>query len=202
MDYQKWITSRLKRSIKPVMMAVLMAVTIWLTGFPGLQAAQEEPAAAVQEGIPAELEEMETRIKEVAAQVTTLDKYAPEKYPDFKELQKANQLVEQKNFNDRKFKLLIKQFNIFDDELFPFLLTYSAEHPGQEKQLAQRIEVYIKELKLKEGEPVPGQVALNYYELQKQINRVSLRIERFKHLSGVFTRVGRRESCCHRGRQR
>jgi len=118
---------------------------------------------------PAELREMETKFMELSAQVSTLDTYAPEKFPDFLDLEKINQLVEKVDFNQRKFDLLIQQYNILEDKLFPFILKLSREQPGLRNQLYTTLIEYT------------GKSEKSILLLQERINTVALQMERLQN---------------------
>jgi len=121
-----------------------------------------------QEWMPPELQEMEAKFLELNAQIATLDTYTPEDSPDFQELEKTNQLVEQLDFNKRKFDLLIQQYNIIEDKLFPFVLKYSGEHPELRREIYNKLREYT------------GKREKSFTELQKKINDLALMMERLE----------------------
>ncbi|MCX6584198.1 MAG: mechanosensitive ion channel [Candidatus Aminicenantes bacterium] len=124
---------------------------------------------------PAELREMETKFLELKTQATTLDLFAPEKFPDFKELEKTNQLVEQLDFNKRKFNLLIALYNELEDKLFPYFLKLSKERPELRDRLYARVKLYTGK---EENSILQLQEKINYVALQ--IDRLDKRIERLE----------------------
>jgi small-conductance mechanosensitive channel len=121
-----------------------------------------------QDWRPPELQKMESKFQEFSAQATTLDIYAPEKFPDFKELDKINQLVEQLDFNTRKFDLLIRMYNVFEDEFFPFILKFYPQHPELKQNILDKLKEYSGES--------PNSILL----LQEKINTVALQMERLE----------------------
>lgn len=124
--------------------------------------------ANAQEWPPPELQKMESEFLGLSAQITTLNTYAPAKMPGFQELEKTNQLVEQLDFNSREFDLLIKQYNIIEDQLFPLVLKYSTEHPELGNEIYNKLREYT------------GREEKSLSELQKEINRVAIHMERLE----------------------
>ncbi|MCI0470139.1 MAG: mechanosensitive ion channel, partial [Candidatus Aminicenantes bacterium] len=125
-------------------------------------------SAYPQERLPGELAKIEARLLELKAQSATLDNYSPEKLLDFAELEKINRFVEQLEFNKRRFDLLIKQFNLFEDEIFPFLLKLSTEAPDLRDEIVEKIAEYS------------GQEEKSVLRIQDEINRTALHIERLE----------------------
>jgi small conductance mechanosensitive channel len=121
-----------------------------------------------QEWMPPELKEMESKFLELNVQAATLDMYAPEKFPDFKELEKINQLLDQLDFNNRKFKLLIDMYNQIEDKLFPFFLKFSKEHPELNNEILAKVKEYT------------GKAEKSILLLQERINFIALQIERLE----------------------
>jgi len=121
-----------------------------------------------QDWRPSELEKLESRFQEIAAQVETLDAYSPEKFPDFQQMEKINQLVEQLDFNKRKFDLLIQQYNILEDKLFPFLLEFYSKNPVRKNEILEKLKEYS------------GTGKNSIQILQEQINTEALLIERLE----------------------
>lgn len=115
-----------------------------------------------------EIIKMENEFHELAAQVKTLEIYDPEKFPDFQQLEKLNQLVEQMEFNKRKFDLLIKQYNILEDELFPAILSYYKSHGGKQNEIMSLLTHYT------------GSSETSIFKLQEQINTIALMNERLE----------------------
>ncbi len=135
-----------------------------------------------QDWPPPELQKMESQYQELSAQATTLDNYAPEKFPDFQELEKINQLVEQLDFNKRKFDLLILMYNVLEDEFFPFMLKYYPQHPELEQNILDKLKEYTGES--------PKSILL----LQVKINTVALQIERLeKRIERIQTKAKEKE---------
>lgn len=130
---------------------------------------QDQVLSEEQDWRPAELREMETKFVELSAQVSTLDTYAPEKLPDFHDLEKTNQLVEKLDFNQRKFDLLIQQYNLLEDKLFPFILKISKEQPGLRSKLYTTLLEYT------------GKREKSILLLQERINAVALQMERLNN---------------------
>lgn len=124
---------------------------------------------------PSELKEMEIKLQELKTQTTTLELFAPEKFPDFKELEKTNQLVEQLDFNKRKFDLLIALYNQLEDKLFPYFLKLSKERPELRDRLYARLKLYTGK---EENSILQVQEKINYVALQ--IDRLEKRIERLQ----------------------
>lgn len=124
---------------------------------------------------PSELREMELKFQELKTQANTLDLFAPEKFPDFKELEKTNQLVEQLDFNKRKFDLLIALYNQLEDKLFPFFQKLSKERPELKNQIYAKVKLYTGD---EENSILHVQEKINYVALQ--IDRLEKRIERLQ----------------------
>lgn len=116
--------------------------------------------------MPEELVELSNRLLELNAQIKAIDDYAPEKSPDFLNLEKINQLVGELEFNNRKFELLIKKYQLIEKELFKYLLDYS------KKKANIKMVGFINRYRKK------GVNSL--FEFQKIINEVALKIERIK----------------------
>lgn len=153
-----------KHSVSVLIFLVLGCLLMVSYIYPQVQAPGEE-----QDWRPEELREMETKFMELSAQVSTLDTYAPEKFPDFQDLEKINQLVEKVDFNQRKFDLLIQQYNLLEDELFPFILKLSQEQPALRNQLYTTLIEYT------------GKREKSILLLQEKINTVALQMERLKN---------------------
>lgn len=123
---------------------------------------------SAQEWYPIDLQAIESRLHDLKAQVATLDDYSPEKFPDFNDLEKANQLVELLEFDRRKFDLLIKQYNLVEDEILPYFLDVAAKNPGLRGTMLPRLTEYTGEAK--------NSILL----IQKDINQLALQIERLE----------------------
>jgi moderate conductance mechanosensitive channel len=126
-------------------------------------------------GLPQEILDWDTQFQELEDRILTLEEYKPENFPDFKDLEIANQLMEQLDFSNRKADLLVKQYNIYEDELFPFLKDYVAKQPESIPALATKFRDYIG-TKTADG----GEKTTSIYILQKKLNRVFLNIERLE----------------------
>jgi small conductance mechanosensitive channel len=130
------------------------------------------PASAGQSAdLPKEILDWDEEYRELEARLVTLEDYKPENFPDFNSLEIANQLMEQLDYNRRKADLLVKQYNIYEDKLFPFLKDYAAKHPDSIPQLAAKFKDYIGTKKEKNT---------SIYNLQKKLNMVFLNIERLE----------------------
>jgi moderate conductance mechanosensitive channel len=121
-----------------------------------------------QDWRPEELQQLESNYLELRAQESALEEYAPDQFPDFKELEKTNQLVEMLDFNQRRFDLLVQHYNLLEDKLFPFLLEFSQNHPELQRNIYTTLSQYT------------GNGDKSILTLQKKINRVALQIERLK----------------------
>lgn len=121
-----------------------------------------------QDWPPPELQKMESKFQELSIQATTLDNYAPEKFPDFQELEKINQLVEQLDFNKRKFDLLILMYNVLEDEFFPFMLKYYPQHPELKQNILDKLKEYT------------GSSPKSILLLQEKINTIAVQMERLE----------------------
>jgi len=107
--------------------------------------------------MPEELVLLTNNLLDLDIKINAIDEYAPEKSPDFKNLQKINQLVDELEFNKRKFDLLISKYKLIEKKILGFLLEYSKNNKDTNK--------IIKTLK-------------QYF--QKSINNIALKIERLK----------------------
>ena len=119
-----------------------------------------------QDQLPPEVQKTEDELLGLKAQVVTLDEYSPKRWADFEDLEITNQLVELLEFNKRKFDLLIKQYNLFEDNLFPFLLKLSEQNPGLRNQIVTKLRDYS------------GKGEMSVLRIQEDINQVALQIER------------------------
>lgn len=135
-----------------------------------------------QDQLPPEVEKMDARLLELKAQLKTLDNYSPKQFPDFEELEKTNQLVELLEFNKRKFDLLIKQYNLLEDEIFSFLLKSAEQNPGLRNQIVTKLREYS------------GKEEKSILMVQEEINRVALQMERLeKKIERIQTAAKDRE---------
>ncbi|HLP47063.1 MAG TPA: mechanosensitive ion channel domain-containing protein [Candidatus Kapabacteria bacterium] len=154
----------MRKMKKTILFLCILAISSWL--LTGLEFQGWEPS---------ELREMELKFQELKTQANTLDLFAPEKFPDFKELEKTNQLVEQLDFNKRKFDLLIALYNQLEDKLFPFFQKLSKERPELKTQIYARVKLYTGD---EENSILHVQEKINYVALQ--IDRLEKRIERLQ----------------------
>ncbi len=122
-----------------------------------------------QSWIPGEFQKMELKLRELKAQVLTLDEYAPKKFPEFEELERINQLIERIDFNKRKFNLLIDRYNLVEDQIFPFLLKYFQEHPEHRNRIMSKFGQFSGD----------GEDSLLL--IQKEINPIALLISRLEN---------------------
>ena len=122
-----------------------------------------------QSWIPMELQKMELKLRELKAQVLTLDEYAPNKFPEFEELERTNQLIERIDFNKRKFNLLIDRYNLIEDQIFPFLLKYFQEHPEHQNRIMSKFGQFS------------GDGENSILLIQKEINHIALLINRLEN---------------------
>ncbi|MCP4219369.1 MAG: mechanosensitive ion channel [bacterium] len=150
------------KKMRPTLL-ILSAIVFCLFTFPAFSQDVELPQG--ETWLPEELNELELQFQEVSAQVETLDKYAPDA-EDFKNMERINQLVEQLDFNKRKFDLLINLYNIVEDKIFPGLKKLLAEKPELGGQIYNKIKEYT------------GKSAKSILKVQEQINDVALQIER------------------------
>lgn len=126
---------------------------------------------------PATLDSLDAHYEELMAQVKTLDEYAPDNFEDFKDLEKANQLMELLDFNKRKSNLLIDMFNVLEEQMFPLAEKAVKENPSQEQELINRLVVYTDyERKYKDYD----EDSKSIYKLQADLNSVFLKIERLE----------------------
>ena len=156
------------KKMKPKTTALLipLCALFWLGIFN--TTAYSQAQTNEQDWRPVELRQMETTYMDLRAQESALDDYAPDQFPDFKELEKTNQLVEMLDFNQRRFDLFIQHYNLLEDKLFPFLLEFSELHPELNREIYSTLTAYT------------GKGDKSILALQKNINRVALQIERLK----------------------
>jgi small conductance mechanosensitive channel len=122
-----------------------------------------------QEYPPAELTAMEEKLIELQAEVSTLDEYAPKNFPEFGDLDRTSQIIERIDFNKRKFDLLIEQYNLIEDKIFPLFLSLSEKNP----ELRRRIQTNL----VKYSDEGP----LSIRQIQRNINTVAILIDRLKN---------------------
>ncbi|MCP4154631.1 MAG: mechanosensitive ion channel [bacterium] len=153
------------KKIKPVFIVMFLLISLSGLFAQTLQTQVQEQAPS---WMPQELQDMEIKFLELMAQADTLDIYAPENFPDFKELEKINQLVELLDFNHRKFKLLIEIYNKVEDEIFPYLVKFSKEHPTLNSNIYGKLKEFA------------GKNPKSILKLQERINLVALQMERLE----------------------
>ena len=122
-----------------------------------------------QNWIPEELQKMEAKLLELKNQVLTLDDYAPKKFPEFEELERSSQLIERIEYGKKKFNLLIDQYNLVEDDIFPFLSTYYREHPEHRNRIIAKAREYTNNNEK------------SILQIQKEINHIALQITRLKN---------------------
>ncbi|MGE5343522.1 MAG: mechanosensitive ion channel domain-containing protein [Candidatus Omnitrophota bacterium] len=121
-----------------------------------------------QDWRPVELIKMESKFQELGAQVATLNDYDPKKLPDFQQMEKINQLMEELDFNKRKFDLLIGQYNVLEDKMIPFLQSFYKKNPQLKNEILAKLTEYT------------GEKKNSILALQEQINTEALLIERLE----------------------
>jgi small conductance mechanosensitive channel len=119
----------------------------------------------IENWMPEKMIIMMNKLQDINVKIDSLDEYSPQSSPDFKNLQKINQLVDELEFNKRKFKLLIDKYNLIEEEIFEFLLKYSEEGKNINKILS-----FLKHFKKRGDESL--------FLFQKTINGIALKIER------------------------
>ncbi|MEN8222020.1 MAG: mechanosensitive ion channel domain-containing protein [Acidobacteriota bacterium] len=107
----------------------------------------------------------EAEFADLKAKAATLDQFSPQSFPGFDELEKTNQLVELLDFNKRKFKLLLAQYNLITDKIFP----YCKEQPASSGK------VILGRLAKFTGSGEDGLI-----RIQRGLNHVSLKISRIE----------------------
>jgi len=111
------------------------------------------------------LDGFDAEFADLKAKVVTLDQFSPQSFPGFEDLEKTNQLVELLDFNNRKFKLLLAQYNLITDKIFP----------------------WCKEQPLSSGKIIMGRISGftgsgedGLIRIQRDLNYVSLKISRIE----------------------
>ncbi len=130
-----------------------------------------------QEWMPENIKSLDTQFTNLMEQYKALNDFSPDRIPGFDELPKINKLVEKLNFNKRKFELLIKEYNILEDKLFPAFITLSKQKP----ELSSAIFKKLVEFK--------GKSPKSIYSLQKEINNVGLYIDRIEREIERFQQI-------------
>ncbi len=102
------------------------------------------------------------------AKATTLNEFSPDSFPGFNELGKTNQLVELLDFNKRKFKLLLAQYNLITDKIFPLLIKFSESGAPSNKIILQKLDRFT------------GNGVDSLKKIQKELNHVLLKISRIE----------------------
>lgn len=114
------------------------------------------------------LKGFENRLEDQRAKSVTLEEFSPSKFPGFSELGKTNQLIEQIDFYKRKFKLLLNEFNLITDEIFPYLEKFSEENRNESTMVLSGLKDFSKS----------GKYSL--LDIQKKLNFVLLNISRLE----------------------
>ncbi len=130
--------------------------------------------------IPDKFLKAEEELANIYAQYNALDDFSPEKMPGFKDLDKINQLVERVDFNSRKFNLLIKQYNLLEDIIFPTALSVINKNPSSVQMVYNKLKNYT------------GNSPLSILSVQKRINRIGLLIERLQNEINRYKTISRR----------
>lgn len=115
-----------------------------------------------------EMDALESEFDELKAKVATLEEFSPGSFPGFEDLEKTNQLVEQLDFNKRKFKLLLEQYNLITDKIFPLC----KEESGRTPALANIILGKLREF--------TGKGENTLIRIQRELNHVLLKISRME----------------------
>ncbi len=115
--------------------------------------------------LKSKLDGFDAEFADLKAKAITLDQFSPRSFPGFEELEKTNQLVELLDFNKRKFKLLLSQFNLITDKIFP----YCKEQSATSGKVILRIILKFT-----------GSAEDSLISIQKEMNHVSLRISRLE----------------------
>jgi len=152
-----------KASKKPLFFLLVVGIFFYSTFI----FSQETP----EQWRPEKLIDLETQFEEFSTQIDTLEEFAPEKLLNFKELEIINQLVEQLDFNKRKFDLLIKQYNLIEDQLFPYIIELASQNPHLTANLFNLLKEYTDTRK---------EAIKSILHLQQGINQVALSIERLE----------------------
>lgn len=150
--------------IKRIMLTVVFMFSLVLS-MPLFAARQSQPLQPGKETLR-EIESILTRCADIEAQITTLDMYTPEKFPDFQELEKVNQLMEQLDFNRRKMQLLTNQFKLLEEEFFPLLVKLVKDNRALDDYLAMQLAPYT----------TTGEKSI--YFVRQKLNHVLLQVER------------------------
>ncbi len=107
-----------------------------------------------------------TEFDDLKAKAATLDQFAPESFPGFEDLEKTNQLVEQLDFNNRKFKLLLAKYNLVTDNIFPLCREFASS--SNKTIILQILEKFT------------GSGENNLKRIQRNLNHVLLKVSRIK----------------------
>ena len=126
---------------------------------------------------------------DLKAKVTTLDQFSPESFPGFEDLEKTNQLVEQLDFNNRKFKLLLAQYNLVTDKIFPLCREFSSS--SDKNVILQKLGRFTGsgEDSLKRIQRGLNHVLLKISRIEKEIEMVQLN-KKNKEITKREERVG------------
>ncbi len=107
-------------------------------------------------------------ISDIQAQINALSDFSPDKIPGFNELGKFNQLIEKVDYSKRIFDLLIKEYNLIEDKIFPLSIEISKSYPELIKDILAELKTYY------------GDGEFSIIRLQKKINNIGLYIERLE----------------------
>ncbi len=130
-----------------------------------------------QDWLPKNIQDFDSKLVNLMEQYKALNDFSPDKIPGFEELPKINKLVEKLNFSKRKFELLIKEYNLLEDNLFPAFIELSKQKP----ELSQKILIKLTEYR--------GNSEKSIYNLQKDINNVGLYIKRIEREIKRFQQI-------------
>jgi len=108
------------------------------------------------------------KLEDQRAKAITLEEFAPSKFPGFSDLGKANQIIEQIDFFKRKFKLLLNEFNIITDEIFPLFENYSDTNKPETDTILKKLKDFGKNSKY------------SLFRIQKNLNYLLLKISRLE----------------------
>jgi len=131
---------------------------------------------------PPKFTKAEKELENIYAQYNALNEFSPENMPGFKDLDKINQLVEKVDFNKRKFNLLIKQYNLLEDIIFPLSITLTKKNPEKTQLIYEKLKNYT------------GNNPLSILSIQKRINRIGLLIERLQNEINRYKTISRKVS--------
>jgi len=114
------------------------------------------------------MDKLNAEFDDLKAKTATLDQFSPESFPGFEDLEKTNQLVEQLDFNNRKFKLLLAQYNLVTDKIFPLCRETSESGEVSSSTIIKVLEKFT------------GTGPESLVRIQKGLNNVLLRVSRIE----------------------